>query len=289
MFYLYALGSMAGYALQNVLLAHHARKMDGLSLAFYRNISFVVTLLPLLIGASREEITGVLAEWPLLLMAGGAGGISLGLFYAAYKYLTVGIAGALSRAVMTVILTGFGWIVLHETLSLPALGLILLIIVSSIALGTARNTHAHLRKGASIGILFVTVGAFFLAGTNAVPIILSRTVNPLVAGYFWEVSIGIAAGVLILLRWLTVRQGLQHVNVRAFTGIALCSWPTLVGTGLYTLALRTGPVAVVTSILSASLVVVSLLGWWLYRERLTAMQWGAIFVVLTGVVGLKFV
>ena len=57
----------------------------------------------------------------------------------------------------------------------------------------------------------------------------------------------------------------------------------------YTLALRTGPVAVVTSILSASLVVVSLLGWWLYRERLTAMQWGAIFVVLTGVVGLKFV
>lgn len=45
MFYFYAIGSMLGYAVQQTLLVHHARKMDGLSLAFYRNISFVVILL----------------------------------------------------------------------------------------------------------------------------------------------------------------------------------------------------------------------------------------------------
>lgn len=288
MFYLFALGSMLGYALQNVLLAHHARKIDGLSLAFYRNISFVVTLSPLLLGASGAEICGVLAHWRLLLLSGLSGGIYLGLFYTAFRYLPVGVVGAVSRAIMTVLLCIVGWLFFAERLSPPVPSLILLTLVGTLALGLQRNYHPHLRNHVTLGLAIAACSALFLAYTNYAPIVLSRTANPLVSGYFWELSIGLGAGILLVLRFLFFHRGPAHVNGRTFLHITLAAWPTLIGTGLYTLATRSGPVAIVTAIGSAQLVIVSLLGWRLYREHLRPAQWLAIIVVLAGVVGLKF-
>ena len=55
MFYTLAIVSMLGYAAQTALLVPEARRMDGLSLAVYRNLSFAVTLLPLLIGSTGGD------------------------------------------------------------------------------------------------------------------------------------------------------------------------------------------------------------------------------------------
>jgi len=289
MFYLYAIGSMLGYALQNALLAQHARKMDGLSLAFYRNISFTFTLLPLLIGTSVAEISIVLSHWVLLLMAGIMGGLYLGTFYMSYRYLPVGIAGALSRAFMTVLLTIVGWVFLGDRLSPAALAIILIIIAGSLLLGLTKNAHAHLRDHLFLGIALTVLAAIFLTATNYTPAVLSRIANPLVSGYFWELSIAIGSGILLLLRWMTIRVPMALIDARTFLSIALCSLPTLIGTGLFTLATRMGPVAIVTAIGSAQLVLLSFLGVRLYREHLKTVQWFAISLILAGVIGLKFV
>ena len=82
MFYFFAIISMLGYALQNTLLVRYARSMDGFSLSFYRNISFVITLLPLLILSPPEATISVLAEWRTLLLAGLGGALALILRFA---------------------------------------------------------------------------------------------------------------------------------------------------------------------------------------------------------------
>ncbi|MFA6039137.1 MAG: DMT family transporter [Candidatus Peribacteraceae bacterium] len=288
MFYLYALLSMLGYALQNVLLAHYARKVDGLSLAFYRNLSFSVTLLPLLLGSSRAEIAAVAAHWQLLLLGGLSGGLYLGLFYASYRHLPVGIAGAISRALMTVLLVAIGWAVLGDVLSPAALALLALIIIGSVLLAAKGNVHAHLGNRAGFGILLAVASALPLTLTNVTPAALSRIANPLVAGYFWEISIAAGAGFLLILRRVFLRKPMGRISGRTFLGIAAAASPTLVGTGFFMLATHAGPVAIVTAVGSASLVVTSLLGMRLYREHLRWVQWAAILLVLAGVAGLKF-
>ncbi len=288
MFYLYAIGSMAGYAMQNVFLAHHARKMDGLSLAFYRNLSFVLTLLPLLIGSSQTEILAVVSQWQLLLVGGLSGGIYLMIFYASYRYLPVGIAGALARAVMTILLSAIGWVFLGDVLPPSAIALVVLIIVGSFFLAMKGVAHEHLSNRLALGITLAITSAIPLTATNYVPAALSRITNPLVSGYFWEVSIAAGAGILLILRWVLLRQPMQCIDSRTFFGIALAAAPTLIGTGFFTLATHSGPVAIVTAIGSGSLVLTSLLGWYFYRERLYWMQWVAILLVLVGVTGLKF-
>src|SRR5437763_1388266 len=108
---------MLSYALQQTLLVHHARRIDGLSLAFYRNISFLVTLLPLLLGASARDMHIMFSHWRLLAVSGFAGATYLALLFASYKFLTVGLGTSISRAISTACVAILGWVLLGETLS----------------------------------------------------------------------------------------------------------------------------------------------------------------------------
>lgn len=289
MFYLFAIGSMLGYSLQNALLGRHARNMDGLSLTFYRNASFVITLLPLLIGASSGEVMDVLSHWRLLLFGGVTGGIYLFAAFEAYRFLPVGIVSALTKALMTLCFVVAGWIWFGEHLSFLAILFMLLIVLGSILLGIVKNYHAHLSCHSVRSFVLVGIAAVFLTATNITPTVLSRMADPMISGYFWEMAVCLGAGVLVLLRWFLWRIPLMWIPPRQLFSIALCSSPTLIGTGCYLLATHIGPPSIVIAIGTSSLVFTSLLCVWLYREHLKFAQWIAIGVVLAGVIGLKFV
>ena len=113
--------------------------------------------------------------------------------------------------------------------------------------------------------------------------------SPLVNGYFWEATILIGCAVLIGGRFLFQRTSIQRISLRQWLIIALCSAPTIAGTACYSMATLLGPVAVINSIGTGSLVFTSLLGWWWYGEKLHGKQWLAIGLVMAGIVGLKFV
>lgn len=280
---------MLGYTLQNVLLVRYARKIDGLSFAFYRNISFVITLLPLCIGATRSDVAIIFSHWHLLAASAFTGGCSLGLSYAAYRSISVGVATTLNKAASIIFTVILGWVLLGEVLSPAAVMVIILIAFATLALGLQKNPLPHLDNRHSRGILLSIAATIPLVLAFLSFTALSRIAPPLLSGYFWETSIAGACMVLILGRWMLFGQPLQKISWKTFGMIALCASPTLIGTGLYALATRLGSVAIVSAIGSASLVFTALLAWALYGEPLHKKQWLSIGAVVFGIMLLRFV
>lgn len=289
MFYTFAIISMLAYGLQHALLVHHARRMDGLSLAFYRGISFSITLLPLLIGASPADITGVLGHWRILLLSGMSGGLYLALNFEAYRFAPVGLVQTITRAASTIAMTFIGWMFFDDLLTPTRLLLIGLVVAGCLWLGLQKSAHGHLVGTVTSGIALAIACSLPLSVTHAAIAFLSRTERPLVSGYFWELSIALACALLLVMRSVFLRKHITHLRPAAFVTIAACALPTLIGTGFYSLALNMGPLSIVSAIGGGSLVIMTLLAWWWYGERLRAMQWTAILTVFAAIVGLKFV
>ena len=289
MFYLYAIGSMIGYSLQSVLMVHYCRKMDGLSTATYRGLSFIITLTPLLLGGTITDIVELQAYWKWLLIAGIAGGVSLGLAYSALNYVPMGVAGSLNKAFATLTILFFAVTVLGEDVDRNTLMLIGIILLGTVALGMQKNHHEHLENNRMRGAILSALASTPFAITITIFSFLSRSHNPWVVGYFWEVSVGIGALALVLIRWLLTGQGVARISMKDFCLLSLCASPTLIGTGLFGLATKIGPMSIVSSIGTASLVVTSMIAWLFYKEPLRAKQWICIIVVMAGIVGLRFV
>ncbi len=289
MFYLYAIGSMIGYSLQSVLMVHYCRKMDGLSTATYRGLSFIITLTPLLLGGTITDIVELQAYWKWLLIAGIAGGVSLGLAYSALNYVPMGVAGSLNKAFATLTILFFAVTVLGEDVDRNTLMLIGIILLGTVALGVQKNHHKHLKNNRLWGITLSALAAIPFAITITIFSALSKTHSPWIVGYYWEVFVGFGALALVVIRYLITGKKLARISLRDCTLLALCASPTLIGTGLFGLATEIGPVSIVSSIGTASLVVTSMIAWLFYKEPLRAKQWICIIVVMAGIVGLRFV
>ncbi len=166
MFYVYALGSMLSYTVQQTLLIRYARKIDGLSLAFYRNISFVVTLLPLLINAKTSDFAVMAAHWQMLALSGVCGAVYLALIYGSYAYLPAGICSSVSKAVATVAIVLFGWFLLGTGMMSMASSLGPIGIMNAISCGTLVVTsllawmwyHEKLSAGQWLSMLVILAG-----------------------------------------------------------------------------------------------------------------------------------
>ena len=280
---------MLGYALQNVLLVKYARRMDGLSLTFYRNISFLVTLLPLLLFSSPQEIAEVLTHWRALLISGVAGGVYLAIVFETYKYITIGVSHTIKRAAITVLMTLTGLLLYGEVLSTLAFLLIAIIVLACIWLGMQHVHSPHISQNILFGVTLSILCAFPVIITKIVLTDISRVADPLASGYFWEAAIGMATVVIILLRWMIFRKGLTRVDRKTLLGITACSSPVLIGTGCYALALSMGPIALVSAIGSGSLIVTGTFGWLWYHEKLSRSQWVAMVLILIAIAWLKFV
>lgn len=289
MFYLFALGSMLAYALQQSLLVRHARTMDGLSLAFYRNISFLVTMLPILFGASMTDIATTAQNWQAILASAVTGGLSLSLMYGAYRFLSVSFSSTLSAAIATIMTTALGWILFSEHLSALGLGFIALTVLGVLVFGFHYKHLPHLDSRFLTGALMALGGGVFNALSKFAVSVLSREGDPFVSGYMWEASIGLMCAILILIRFLVTRQRVKAISLRQFLDIAVCGSPTLLGTGFFCLAISTGPIAIVSTVGTGGLVVVTLLAWAWYREKLDAKQILGMTLILGGIVGLRFV
>lgn len=289
MFFVLAVSSMFAFALQNTLLVRYARSMDGLSLAFYRNISFTVTLLPLLLFSNAEDIRAVFSLWPWLLLSGFTGGAALWLMFSAYQYIPVGVARSFGRATTTVLMGVAGIVVLQEHIAKEKLILIACIVAISIWLGAQRNPMKHLNNRLVNGVLLVVTASALICVTKFALTILSRTTDPLSSAYFWEISIAFSTVIIGMLRMLVTGTKPQRISMKIFLGIAACASPTLIGTGAYALAVTLGPVVITEAIGGGAPMVAALLAHWMYQEKLTRHQWIAIALILVAIAGLKFI
>lgn len=289
MFYFYAVGSMLGYTIQQTLLIRYARRIDGLSLTFYRNMGFFVTLLPLLYGSTTGDLRVITSHWLMLTLSGVCGALYLALQYASYAFLPAGTTASISKASSTIAIILFGWFLLGESLTGMSLLLIGIVIAGTIFIGFQHTHLPHLDDRFFIGVLLLLAGAIPMGYLTYVLAFLSREGNPLVAGYVWEVTIGLASLVLIVLRKIVMKKGLQKITMKTFLIIAACSFPTLIGTAFMSMASRLGPIAIVNAISSGSLVVTAVLAWGMYREKMNLRQSIGMAVIIAGIAGLKFV
>lgn len=287
MFYTLAILSMLGYALQNILLVRFARTMDGMSLGFYRNISFTLTLLPLLIGSHPEEVRAAFSYWPIFLMTSICGGITLTMRFGSYRYVPVAVSHSMTSVGLTILLIGLAWFFFQETVSAMSVVLITVILLGIILLGFERGHLRHFQETHVRGITMSVIAALPLALTHFGLIIVARDVSPLVSGYIWEVGIGVMTFVILILRRATMGIPIARINDRTFAMIAACSVPTLIGTACYVLAVSMGSIAIVSAIGAAGLSITALLTWWMYGERMNWKQWIAIAIIIFGIVLLK--
>ena len=289
MFWMLALISMLGYTIQGVLMAHFIRKIDPLSIGFYRNLTFVVSLLPLLLLANFSEIIAVKDYWQELAFAAMLGAAAQWSSFWTVRYFPLGIAGAIKMGLFAIFSIILGVLFAEEFLNGKQVFAVIFILFGAILLGrNDEDKMPHLEpvsflKGTILLVLtsvLMAVSFFFVAK-------VSRDLNPGVSGYFWETGIAFFAGLFLLCRKWFTGQSIEKISWKTFGLIFLTAWPTLLGTGGFVLAVKYGPVGLVNVIGVSGVFVSVILAHFLYQEKLRPSHWWLITMIVVGIIALK--
>lgn len=288
MFYLLALTATLGYALQGALMASYYRRIDPIAAVAYRGLSLGITMLPLLWFTRVEHHYAVFERFPALAIAIWGAVLGNWLLALGYRHLTVGVNSAAHQSIAVVTVTILGFSFFNESLSWQQLFWMALILSANGFLGLLRSPSAVKETANPLkGYVCSCLAGFTLAFAFSAIGYLSRETHPFAAGYYWELLIGVAAYIVLLLRGLFKPSTESRVSARDLVRITLYSSPTAIGTGCYALATTMGPIAIATAIASSVIVTASILGFLFYGERLSYRQVVLIVVAWLAIVGLK--
>jgi len=287
LFFLLAITSTFAYALQSSLLAHHARSMDKLSLAFYRMLALSIILLPMLSQVAINEYQQLIPLLPALALSGISGGLFLWTQFYALKFLPIGVSSSLSQSMRTLASFLLSYHLLDESLSISQAAFICLVLFGSCIVAISKNKMNHLSGNTNKGVLITVVSGSLGALSFFSLSYSSKIANPYMIGYFWEFSVLLGAASILLMRTLVTSKKRQVISIRQFGIIALASSPTLIGTICAALALQQGPLAIFMAIAAISVILSAIFGRLLYKETLVVWQWFGILLSLVGVVCLK--
>lgn len=287
MFYLLAIFSVIAYSLQGGLVAHHARKLDGLSMVVYRHGTLVISLLPLLLLVDWPAVDWIHYPWLDLFLAALTGVISSALGFQALKSLPIAISRTVSRGISVPMSFLLGAIFFAEIPSFVDLVFVGLMIGAIAMLSREQKVFPHLDNRFWHGIGLTFLAAIFSATTFFFVAKLSRATDPFLSGYLWEVLMGPMALLFVGLRQASGLGDLKIINWIEFKQILFVCSPTLIGTGCFVLASRMGAIGVLSAISSVGVVFGLVLAHWLYHEKLNSRQIAWIGLVLLCLVGLR--
>lgn len=286
MYLFLALISVFGYALQEVFLVPYSRKMDGLELACYRNLSLGISMLPLLFFVPLADFAAVWQIWPFILAAAFFGAIALPFSFLANKSLPVGIAGSINK-IRIILIVFWSYLWLQETIQLPEFFGMGLIILGVIVLTVQKSHMPHLDGKVMRGVAASLASGFFASIAFFLVSLSARMANPLAVAYFWEICIGIFATLFLVLRIGIRKENFQFISWKKWSKIGLISSATLIGTGAFTFAVNYGSVGVVGVLSGTTVIVTTLFSHFLFHEKLSWLQWISIVVVVCGVAVLQ--
>lgn len=289
MYFVFALISMASYALHNVWMAPYYRRNDQLAVVTLRGLGMSLAMLPGLLVPGPAGLAAAGGQLRWILAASAAALLGNWAAANAVRHLPIGIATALNMSLSTLVASWLSLCLLGESLTSGQLVWMGLIFVGVFGLGAVRRPPVtmvtySLAKGLVFSSLFgLALGVGFTLISR-----VSRSLNPLVAGWCWESVITLmGAGVLVLRRAVFGHIG-SVPSRRELARIFLFCIPGALGTSCYALAVATGPVAVVAAILGTMMVASSILAWLIHGERLSGGQWVFVAFVCLAVVGLRY-
>ena len=288
MFFLLAVLAMIGYAFQGALIASCYRRLDRLSVVAYRGMALGIGMAPLLFFAGPIDPAVVRASLPWIIASAAVASFGNWCGANAYSFLPLGIASAIFTSLAAIVAVVLSWAALGERLSPAQLAWIALILLGVVLLSAARSTGPlprdfDLRRG----IVHATLYGILLGIAYVILGRASRQVHPFLAGFAWELAIGIFAAAIAVARGWAGDRPLVAVSPRDFGKIFAFASPSILGTACFTMAMRLGPMGIATAIVSTMIVVKTLLAMALYRERPTVRQWCLLAAICATVVGLK--
>jgi drug/metabolite transporter (DMT)-like permease len=231
---------------------------------------------------ARGQVPWILAASATALLGNWAAGTSL-------RYLPIGIATALNMSLSALVSSLLSVPLLGEPLGLRQVAWMGLIFVGVFGLGAAKSPpNASAKYSMPMGLVLGLVFGLSLGVAYTIITRVSRSLDPLVAGYCWETTITLmGAAVLVARRSAFGRIGVVPSS-RDFGRILLYCLPGAVGTSCYALAVASGPLAVVAAVLGTMMVASSILAWWICGEKLSWGQWSFVVFVCCAVVGMRF-
>lgn len=277
------------YALNNIFLTPIARKEDPVVVSAYRGIALGLMSLPFFLywygGSIFDGLEG--ETFFLICIACVSTAMGNAAFYMSSRYLPVGIASTVCLAFSTLMLIALSLLFFNESISIIQGGCILcsVLLVVGIGLCSQRNSFSSLDvyRGTAYAFLFgVFLGTgYFLVG------MLSRTIDPLRVGFFWEAGIGICGYIYIFLRNL-ITSSRTIFSVQTFYRIGIAASPTVVGTACFSLATSLGPMTIVAAILPLISVFTSIFAGVFLKEYLSKLQWMFVLLLVCCISGLKY-
>lgn len=287
MFFFLSIAAMLGYSIYGTLIAHHVRKHDGLSVGTIRNISLILTMLPLLLLA-KESNFPLFPEYALKMIgAGFTGAVSIVFTFWSLKFLPVGIKTALGRIGSVILVFLMSWFWFQEIPTTTEILWILPIIIGGTILATQKIELDHLDSRTGFGVFLTLLGVTFSSVSFVQMSDVARDLDPFLAGYTWETSIGLWLLFFGGIRWIICgKNPFGKIKTQEVCKIALVSTPTVIGTGCFALAITLGDVGIANVIGTGGIFVSILMSHWLYHEKMSPKQWFWICVCVAGLVGL---
>lgn len=284
----FALISTFSFSLQWALTSKYARLGDPLIVGTYRWLSLIIIMLPLLLFANIEDILRIWEFQLYLIPAGFCAAFSVWMRYIASQSLPVGISNmfvSLSSIITSVII---GFIFFDEFLSPTILFLIAIIVSGGIVISIGKVNFTHL-KNEHFFLWMLFALASWIWGTISVMFMIqvSRELSPFVSGYFWEVYIGIAGLIILLLKNLITREKFQVISLPDFRNVFLASTPTLVWTWCLALASLHWPVGLISTVSVVGIIFSTILWVLLFWEKLKTIQYIGMIVIIVGILWIK--
>ncbi len=267
--------ALVAYAIQGVLVGQLARRFDLPWVVTVRGLSLLVLMAPLTLWMADGSWAAVPGHLPWLALACvGALLANLAQTYA-IRHLPMAIAQAASQGLSALFTLALAGVVFGEIPRPVEIACVAGILACVGALGwisgrdTPRAPEARPLRGllACVGFAVCMAGALVPLG------MVSREVDPFFAAWAWEGGIGVAGLVLVAGRAAALRGAAPTIPWDAVWRVALCSSPTLIGTGAYTYATTIGNLFVAGGVLAMMMVVTGVLAWFLYGERLRRAEW----------------
>jgi uncharacterized membrane protein len=282
--------STVGFALQGVLMAHFVRKLKPLISATIRSLSLILTMSPLLffVGDGGFSAFQETRFWQLVLLSVGIMTIAQLLFFQALRLIPIGVASIFFRGFLVIFSILFGIIFFDEKITGPIfLGIIFILI--GVVLAIDFNSFKPKKNSTTnypLGILMMISEAALLAFGIVLLKELSLNYDPFLIGWLFEALIGIFTGIIFLGYFFRgkITEKIQWKDIR---NITLSASPTLVGNGIMMYALQQGVgIGMLNSIEASSVIIISLLAFFLYGEKLNKWQWLGAFITTAGIVWL---
>ncbi|MCK9352061.1 MAG: DMT family transporter [Candidatus Pacebacteria bacterium] len=276
---IFGLISMICFGLSNAISQGPSQKIGSIRSTYWRGLFMVLLLFPVFLFNVNSAV--FLAEYILIALGiAVVGYFPLLSFFKALDLGKIGVVSPIANSsiIITVLFSIFFYGEKPSMMRLISIGIILLgIILITIDLKDIRNSRLFKKE---TGIFFAFVSMFLWGIVSALYKIPVTVIGPVLTSLVVEVGI-LACSTVSMLRKkksfdLPDRSILTQVFLIAvFGSIAILS---------YNFGIERYNINLVASLVSASPLVATLYGKYVYNEEVTFIQWIAIFVIIAGII-----